>query len=77
MKLYATEEFADEGGPLAEEFKTAYIRGSKKELLGLCSFFKEVEKQLKIYDNFHQHFRDFSQDWDKDNSIDIDLEITK
>lgn len=77
MNLYSTKEFSDQEGPQAEEFKTAYIHGTKEELLGLCSFFKSVEKELKKESPFHMHFQDYFDKWNKTESIDIALEVVE
>jgi hypothetical protein len=77
MNLYSTKEFSDEEGPQAEEFKTAYINGTREELLELCSFFKSVEKELKKEAHFHMHFQDHSEKWNKAKSIDIALEVVE
>jgi hypothetical protein len=77
MNLYCSKEFSDEEGPQAEEFKTAYINGTREEILELCSFFKSVEKELNKEAQFHKHFQDYSEKWNKLKSIDIALEVVE
>ncbi|WMW79619.1 hypothetical protein RF679_13285 [Undibacterium cyanobacteriorum] len=73
MNLYVSNSFSDEEGPPAMEGKTAYLQGSKEELLELCAFFSRVEKHLAVNNGapFHLHFRDESHSIDKSNAIDV------
>jgi hypothetical protein len=75
MNLYSSKEHSDEEGPLADEFKLAIIKGSRKELETLCDFFLEVKKSLAREEPLHMHFRDHQSDWQKEKSIDIALEV--
>lgn len=73
MNLYVSNSFSDEEGPPAIEGKTAYLQGSREELLELCAFFSRVEKHLAGNSGapFHLHFRDDRQSFDKANEIDV------
>jgi hypothetical protein len=75
MKAYLANTFSDEEGPMAEEGKTIYIHASKDKLLELCKYFSEIEKHIKQNETCHMHFRDYSQNWNKQQYIDIAIDI--
>lgn len=71
LKAFLANSFADEEGPMAQEGKTVYLQGSKRELLALCDFFKAIGQYLKQEDTCHLHFRDYLEIWDKSMYIDV------
>jgi hypothetical protein len=73
--VFLTESFSDEEGPLAYEGKTVYIQGSKEKLLELCQFFQKVANYLESNESCHMHFRDSSESWDKQNYIDVAVDV--
>jgi len=75
MKAYLANTFPDEEGPMAEEGKTIYIYGSKEKLLELCKYFSEIEKHIKENDTCHIHFSHHSTNWNKQNYIDLAVDI--
>lgn len=77
MKAYIASTFSDEEGPMAEEGKTVYIVASKERLLELADYFSAVAEYLNNNDNVpcHMHFRDRSKAWDKENCIDVAIEL--
>ena len=46
MKLYLSKAHSDEDGPLAKEGKLGIIYSSKEDIIRLCDFFTEVQRQL-------------------------------
>jgi hypothetical protein len=75
MKLFTSLFHADEDETKIEEGRYAAIFSSKEDLLKLCSFFEEVKKHISEYDNCHMHFRDSYPEWNKENHIDIEINI--
>lgn len=75
MKVFLADSFSDEEGPLAEEGKTVYIQGSREKLLELCQFFKEIANHLENDESCHMHFRDSSNSWNKQNYIDVAVDV--
>ncbi len=75
MKAYLANTFPDEEGPMAEEGKTIYIHGTLEQLLELCSYFSELEKHLRANETCHMHFQDHSRNWNKQNYIDVAIDI--
>ncbi len=77
MKAYLANTFSDEEGPMAEEGKTIYIHATKDKLLELCSYFSEIENHIKTNKTCHMHFRDHSEKWNKQDYIDIAIDINE
>ena len=75
MKAYLSSTFSDEEGPMAEEGKAVYIHGSKEKLLELADYFAAVSEHIRINGTCHMHFRDHSKTWNKNNYIDIAVDI--
>ena len=75
MKLYLSETHSDEEGSNAREGKLGMIYSSKKDIIKLCDFFAEVRIEVEKYENFHMHFRDSFDDWDKRKHIDIEVNL--
>lgn len=75
MKAYLANTFSDEEGPMAEEGKTVYIHASKEKLLELASYFSEVAEHIEKNGTCHMHFRDHSKSWNKQEYIDIAVDI--
>ena len=75
MKLYLSKNHSDEDGPYAEEGKLAILYSSKEDVFRLCSFFEKVKNELETNDSIHMHFRDSFDEWNKDNQIDIEINV--
>lgn len=75
MKLYLSKSHSDEDGPFANEGKLAIIYSSKEDLLKLCNFFEKVKNELSNQENIHMHFRDSFNSWNRENHIDIEINI--
>ncbi len=75
MELYLANSFSDEEGEMAVEGKTVYINASKKQLIQLAEFFKDVADYVEKNDLCHMHFRDHAPDWNKENFVDVAIEL--
>jgi len=75
MKIYLSKTHADEDGSFAEEGKLGIVYGSKEEILNLCNFFKKVEKHIKNNDICHMHFRDNCPNWNKEEHVDLEINL--
>ena len=77
MKAHLSQAFSEEEGPLAIEGKTVYIEGSKEKLKQLASFLNQVSDYLDDHDLCHMHFRDYEPNWNKEEYIDVAIELKK
>ena len=75
MKAYIASTFSEEEGPMAVEGKTVYINASKAEIQKLATFMAKVAKFVEENDPCHMHFRDFEPDWNKQDYIDVAIEL--
>ena len=75
MKLYLSKTHCDEDEPKAEEGKWGLIYSSKKDLLKLCNFFDKVRSELNEQENIHMHFRDSFDEWNREEFIDIEVNV--
>ena len=75
MKLYLSKTHADQDGPMAEEGRLGILYTSKENFLKMCDFFEEVKHQLQDKDDIHMHFRDFHENWDGGQHIDLEVNI--
>ncbi|MCX2802498.1 Imm32 family immunity protein [Microbulbifer thermotolerans] len=75
MKAYLASTFSDEEGPMAEEGKTVYIHASKERLLELAKYFAAVAEHIETNGTCHMHFRDYSEHWNKEEYIDVAVDI--
>lgn len=77
MRIFLREGFSDEEGPMADEGKLGIIYGSEEELLKICDFFEEVKRSLSESSMFHLHLRDCYEGWNKEEHIDIEVNLLK
>ena len=75
LKLYLSKEHSDVEGPLAQEGKLAIIRASKDEIIALAEFFSEVSEKIKTDKLCHMQFRDYLQNWERGEHIDIQIDV--
>lgn len=75
MKLYLSKTYSDENGPYADEGKQGIIYSSKEDLIKLCDFFEKVREELSDKKTIHMHFRDSFENWNRENHIDIEVNI--
>ena len=75
MKVYLADSFSDEEGEMAVEGKTVYINASKERLIQLAEFFQSVADYVQKNDVCHMHFQDHAKDWNKEDFIDIAIEL--
>jgi glycosylphosphatidylinositol transamidase (GPIT) subunit GPI8 len=75
MKLYLSKTHSDEDGPYADEGKLGIIYSSREDIIKLCDFFEKVRNELTEQENIHMHFRDSFDDWNRENYIDIEVNV--
>lgn len=75
MKLYLSKTHSDEDGPYVDEGKMGIIYSSREDLLKLCDFFEKVRNELSGQENIHMHFRDSFENWNRENHIDIEVNV--
>ena len=75
MELYLDKVFSEEDGLEIQEGKTAIINGSKEKILELCEFFEKVKKHMQQSTYCHMQFRDYNQNWNKKEYIDIEVNV--
>lgn len=77
MKAYLASTFSDEEGPMAEEGKAVYIQASKEKILELSAYFASVADHIEKNGICHMHFRDHSRSWNKEEYIDIAIDLAE
>lgn len=75
MKIYLSKTHAEEDGALADEGKLGVIIGSKNDIKRLSEFLYSVSEYLESNEYCHMHFRDSFKDWNKENHIDIEINV--
>ena len=75
MKLFLSQTHSDEEGGIAEEGKLGIIYANKEAIFRLAKFLDEVSTHLNENENCHMHFRDSFPEWDKENFIDLEINV--
>ena len=75
MKAYLANSFSDEEGAPASEGKLVYLRGSKNDVSDMCRFLNAAVEWLENHDSCHMHFSDFLEGWNKNDHIDLVIDV--
>jgi lysyl-tRNA synthetase class II len=75
MKVYLADSFPDEEGEMAIEGKTVYLTATRERFIELADFFQSVSDYVQKNDLCHMHFQDHVEGWNKEDFIDIAIEL--
>lgn len=75
MKIYLSKTHSDEDGSFAVEGKLGILYSKREDLIELCNFFEKVKDELSKRKNIHMHFRDSFNEWNRENHIDIEINV--
>ena len=74
MKLYMSKTHSDEDGQY-DEGKLCSIYCNKDDIKKLRSFIESVDDYLENNEFCHMHFRDSFSEWNKNEHIDIEIDV--